>query len=659
MTIKTYTVEKGGDVMGRKVIIILLGLSVCLWGIPSWAQDDAMIDIDNHVGTFTGSWGTSTARILYYGDNYRWATCSGSSSMTGEAVFSSLQVGIDVVTTSEYAVYVRWVVDPNRTTAAHYRIFDGASSIVPVGECTFNQQGRGGEWIYCDTVTLTAGNAAVVKLGNNCEAGKYVIADAVRFLKIGAGDITGVTAGTGLEGGATTGNATLSVAVPYRLPQVCNNGQIASWNGSAWVCAADQIGTIGPGAITSVHILDGTIASADVGFNYANSTSKGGPATDLSCAGCVGNTDLSDGAVTNAKISGTGASTGQVLKYSGSAVTWANDEIGNLTLPYAGWVNTDQVAFWVMNIGPAGTGIWGLGTNGIGVFGEGDGTPGYGVWGKHTGTQNQGAVGTALGGVVGVGTGNSRGVHGQSEGATGVHGQSGSGYGVYGDSTNGDAILGVEHQRGNYGIMGSLFAGAAGFGKLNSRGVHGQSEDATGVHGQSINGYGVYGESTNGIAAAFRGNVHVLSKSTGAIVLEMGEGLDYAEGFEVSDRIRIIPGTVLVIDPDNPGKLTTSNKPYDTKVAGIVAGAKGLGSGVRLGTGRFDLDVALAGRVYCNVDGAYGEISLGDLLTTSPTPGYAMVVKDHTKAQGAILGKAMEKLAEGQRGQILVLVTLQ
>jgi hypothetical protein len=32
---------------------------------------------------------------------------------------------------------------------------------------------------------------------------------------------------------------------------------------------------------------------------------------------------------------------------------------------------------------------------------------------------------------------------------------------------------------------------------------------------------------------------------------------------------------------------------------------------------------------------------------------------DYARAQGAILGKAMEKLEKGQKGQILVLVTLQ
>jgi len=70
----------------------------------------------------------------------------------------------------------------------------------------------------------------------------------------------------------------------------------------------------------------------------------------------------------------------------------------------------------------------------------------------------------------------------------------------------------------------------------------------------------------------------------------------------VSDAERITPGTVVVIDPASPGELAASTQAYDRKVAGIVAGANGLGSGVKLGSGKFDRDVALAGRVYCNVD---------------------------------------------------------
>jgi len=150
-----------------------------------------------------------------------------------------------------------------------------------------------------------------------------------------------------------------------------------------------------------------------------------------------------------------------------------------------------------------------------------------------------------------------------------------------------------------------------------------------------------------------------ISDSSGNPLVELGEGLDYAEGFDVSDKTTIAPGSVVVIDADNPGKLMVSDTAYDKKVAGIVAGAKGLGSGVRLGSQGFDANVALAGRVYCNVDAAEAEVQPGDLLTTSAMPGHAMKATDYARAQGAILGKAMEKLEKGQKGQILVLVTLQ
>jgi hypothetical protein len=155
------------------------------------------------------------------------------------------------------------------------------------------------------------------------------------------------------------------------------------------------------------------------------------------------------------------------------------------------------------------------------------------------------------------------------------------------------------------------------------------------------------------------GNVIIRDESNGLIALQLGTGLDYAEGFDVSSKEDIDPGNVLSIDPENPGRLKISDQPYDGKVAGIVAGAGGLGSGVKLGSDEFDCDVALAGRVYCNTIALEGDIHPGDLLTTSPVPGFAMKVVDFEQARGAILGKAMEHLPNGERGQILVLVTLQ
>jgi hypothetical protein len=57
---------------------------------------------------------------------------------------------------------------------------------------------------------------------------------------LGGGDITSITAGTGLQGGTTNGVATLSVQPSYRLPQTCSFGALAKWTGSAWECGADS-----------------------------------------------------------------------------------------------------------------------------------------------------------------------------------------------------------------------------------------------------------------------------------------------------------------------------------------------------------------------------------------------------------------------------------
>lgn len=137
-------------------------------------------------------------------------------------------------------------------------------------------------------------------------------------------------------------------------------------------------------------------------------------------------------------------------------------------------------------------------------------------------------------------------------------------------------------------------------------------------------------------------------------------GADLAEPFRMSSEA-VPKGAVVVIDEDNPGQLELSTEAYDRRVAGVVSGANGIRPGISLHQeGELDggENVALSGRVYVRADAAFGAIKPGDMLTTSVTPGHAMKVNDHTKAQGAILGKAMTGLKEG-KGMVLVLVTLQ
>jgi hypothetical protein len=144
-------------------------------------------------------------------------------------------------------------------------------------------------------------------------------------------------------------------------------------------------------------------------------------------------------------------------------------------------------------------------------------------------------------------------------------------------------------------------------------------------------------------------------------VLEITAGTDLAEPFVMSDEVPVLPGMVVVIDDENAGNLKMSNRAYDKRVAGVVSGAGGVNPGLTLSQhGVFEdgQNVALAGRVYCLADAAAGSIEPGDLLTTSSTPGHAMKVSDYDQAKGAVIGKAMTSLAEGE-GLVLVLVSLQ
>jgi hypothetical protein len=57
----------------------------------------------------------------------------------------------------------------------------------------------------------------------------------------GSGTVTSVLAGTGLQASPNpiVGVGSINLAPSYQLPQVCTNGQVAKWNGSAWACGND------------------------------------------------------------------------------------------------------------------------------------------------------------------------------------------------------------------------------------------------------------------------------------------------------------------------------------------------------------------------------------------------------------------------------------
>ena len=195
---------------------------------------------------------------------------------------------------------------------------------------------------------------------------------------------------------------------------------------------ADNALSVAANGINSAMIQDGAVSSADVNFNYAGSTSKGGPATDLACTGCVSQSELgfTPGDITSV-IASTGLTGGgpagdvtlsvdttylqrrvstpcaagssiRAIDQNGN-VTCEADDTGSLTLPYSGVANSSVSAFSVTQNG-SGSGIYSnssigtfgyLGSSGYGVYGQSfNGTYGYlggvaaGVFGTAAGTSN-------------------------------------------------------------------------------------------------------------------------------------------------------------------------------------------------------------------------------------------------------------------------------
>ena len=254
-------------------------------------------------------------------------------------------------------------------------------------------------------------------------------------------------------------------------------------------------------------------------------------------------------------------------------------------------------------------------------------------------------------------------------GSVGLYGESAQYEGVrgVGNNVNHGAVVGVHNSGGDAvfgtssgrGVVGQSTAGGTGvFGtSATFEGVHGEANSPTYAAVAGVNlgaGPGIYGESQGGgYGGYFVGRVRVCS-------LEIAGGCDLAEPFPMKEE-NIGKGSVVVIDDEHPGQLRLSARAYDTRVAGVISGANGINPGIALHQeGALDRgeNVALTGRVYVKADASFGAIRPGDLLTTSDTPGHAMKVVDHPKAQGAILGKAMSALPE-RKGMVLVLVTLQ
>ena len=149
-------------------------------------------------------------------------------------------------------------------------------------------------------------------------------------------------------------------------------------------------------SVTSSMIIDGTITSADVAFNYAASTAKGGAASDLACAGCVSAGEL----VLPLDLSASTAATTAVLKATNAGAGYGLYGYSLTNYGVYGYSSSVPGVFGysLSSQGVSGVnGSWGnygyLGSSDYGAYGHAYRATSYGVYGKHDTSGKYGALG--------------------------------------------------------------------------------------------------------------------------------------------------------------------------------------------------------------------------------------------------------------------------
>ena len=148
-----------------------------------------------------------------------------------------------------------------------------------------------------------------------------------------------------------------------------------------------------------------------------------------------------------------------------------------------------------------------------------------------------------------------------------------------------------------------------------------------------------------------------LNGGTGDIILR---NADAAEDFTLAGGVDAPPGSVMILTDE--ATITPCTSAYDPRVVGVIAGAGNYRPGIIMDR-RDKPDeprkpISIMGKVSCRVDARLGAIRVGDMLTTSPTPGLAMKATDPMKAFGCVIGKSLSSLDEGT-GMVDMLITMR
>ncbi len=155
------------------------------------------------------SWGSSSYGLDVYNENYRFARPEEDGS---EARFR-----VEIPETADYAVYARW---PE---------VRGLNASVPVGvEATsgldwarVNQQRDGGRWVRVGVFEMAAGDDQSVRFSPETDGEGYVVADAVKVIKVSSDEAPSKEAPEEEDSAASKGQEVVREAQRYTGVRYC------------------------------------------------------------------------------------------------------------------------------------------------------------------------------------------------------------------------------------------------------------------------------------------------------------------------------------------------------------------------------------------------------------------------------------------------------
>lgn len=117
-------------------------------------------------------------------------------------------------------------------------------------------------------------------------------------------------------------------------------------------------------------------------------------------------------------------------------------------------------------------------------------------------------------------------------------------------------------------------------------------------------------------------------------VLGLGQGADLAEYYYSNTPLEA--GDVVAIQPDQPAGIDKSGSRYQKNLLGVVSTKPGIILGPAAPNA---YPIALSGRIPVKITNENGEIRVGDMLTSSSKPGYAM----KATTAGSVLGRVLNE----------------